>query len=379
VADLSPVAIAEEFLRGLRLATLAIMTVVLCLWFTPIALTSAAAYRSVPLESAALAVLVVINAIVAVVVLRERPWGRLRWPLLGTALAATLVATSAVHTADLITAPHWSWKIFGWFAVLLLMDLRLRWFFAALAAQQAVNAVQVIAMGAATPALVEMGVTGLLVASWQSAVTLAVVELRRSAGVARQISAEEERLRTSERVAEQLHDDRQARYADLTTSTAPLLAGLASGELHPADPLVQRACLIEAARMRRLFAESDDVPDPLEHEIHACVDVAERQGTSVQLSIRGARPALPLDVRRALTEPVIAVLAGARSRARVTVVGVNDQVTLSVIADGARDAREPAQADGDRQGPGGTPGRVRTTRLVRDDQLWLEVTWEPAA
>ncbi len=67
--------------------------------------------------------------------------------------------------------------------------------------------------------------------------------------------------------------------------------------------------------MRRLFAESDDVTDPLEHEIHACVDVAERQGKSVQLSIRGARPALPLDVRRALTEPVIAVLAGARSRA----------------------------------------------------------------
>ena len=379
MADVSPVLIAEEFVRGLRIATLAIMSVVLCLWFTPITLTSAASYRSRPLELGALGVLVVVNAVMAVVVLRGRPWGRLRWPLLVTALVATVVATSAVQPGDLIAAPHWSWKIFGWFAVLLLMDLRSRWFFAVFGAQQALNAVQVIAMGADTPALVEMGVTGLLVASWQSTVTLATVELRRSAGVARQIAAEEERLRTSERVAEQLHDDRQTRYADLMTSTAPLLAGLAAGRLHPADPLVQRACLIEAARMRRLFAESDDVADPLEHEIHACVDVAERQGTTVQLSIRGARPSLPLDVRRALTEPVIAVLAGARSRARVTVVGVNDQVTLSVIADGARDARESAPTDGDRPGPDGSPGLLRTTRLVRDDQLWLEVTWEPAA
>jgi hypothetical protein len=379
MTDLSPVAIAEEFLRGLRIATLAITSVVLCLWFFPLALASASAYRSVPLEFGALAVLVVANVIAALVVLRDRSWGRLRWPLLVTVLAATVVATSAVQPADLIGAPHWSWKIFGWFAVLLLMDLPLRWFFVALGSQQVLNAVQVTAMGADTPALVEMGVTGLLVVSWQSAVTLAAVQLRRSAGVARQISAEEERLRTSERVAEQLHDDRQARYADLMTSTAPLLAGLASGELHPADPVVQRACLIEAARMRRLFAESDDVADPLEHEIHACVDVAERQGTSVQLSIRGARPSLPLDVRRAMTEPVIAVLAGARSRARVTVVGVNDQVTLSVIADGARDARESAPADVDHPGPDGSGGLVRTTRLVRDDQLWLEVTWEPAA
>ncbi len=379
MADLFPVDIAEEFLRGLRIASLGITSVVLCLWFFPLALASTSAYRSATLEFSALAVLVVVNAIAALVVLRDRSWGRLRWPLLVTALAASMVATAAVQPADLIGAPHWSWKIFGWFAVLLLMDLPLRWFFAALGTQHALNAVQVVAMGADTPALVEMGVTGLLVTSWQSAVTLAAVQLRSSAGVARQISAEEERLRTLERVAEQLHDDRQARYADLTKSTAPLLAGLGSGELHPADPTVQRACLIEAARMRRLFAESDDVADPLEHEIHACVDVAERQGTSVQLSIRGARPSLPLDVRRALTEPVIAVLAGARSRARVTVVGVNDQVTLSVIADGARDTREAAPADGDRPGPGGFEGLVRTTRLVRDDQLWLEVTWEPAS
>ncbi len=52
---------------------------------------------------------------------------------------------------------------------------------------------------------------------------------------------------------------------------------------------------------------------------------------------------------------------------------MNDQVTLSVIADGARDNAEPVAEKDEPAGP------IRTTRLVHDDQLWLEVTWEPAA
>ena len=39
-----------EFLRGLRIATLAIMSVVLCLWFFPITLTSTTSYRWPALE-----------------------------------------------------------------------------------------------------------------------------------------------------------------------------------------------------------------------------------------------------------------------------------------------------------------------------------------
>ena len=372
MSEPAPVVIADEFLRGLRIATLGVTSAVLCVWFLPIALTSADAYSSAELEYGSLAVLIAVLVTAAGMIVADRPWGRLRWPLVALALAATFTATLAVRPEQLILPPHWSWKVFGWFAVLLLMDLPLGWFFGALGLQQLISLVQVVAAGQGDRStLVEMGVTSLLVASWQGAVAVAAVALQQSGAVARQTAIEEARLRLSERVAEQLHTDRQARYDDLAETTAPLLEGLASGEHDPADPAVQRACSVEAARMRRLFAESDDVADPLEHEIYACIDVAERQGIAVQASLRGTLPAVPLPARRALTEPVIAVLARARLSARVTVVGRPDQVTLSVVAEVEDSALDPVT--------GRESGLVELSRLVSGDRLWLDVTWTPSA
>ncbi|GAB6898309.1 hypothetical protein [Kineosporia succinea] len=429
--------IADEFIRGLRIATLGVTTAVLCVWFLPIAVASPGAYARPTLEYVSLAVLVALLLLAVVTVARDRPWGRLRWPMVLVALVATVLATAAVRPEQMVLPPHWSWKVFGWFAVLLLMDLPLGWFFGALAFQQALSLVQVLAAGQGDrPTLVEMGVTSLLVASWQGAVAVAAVALQRSGAVARETAAEEERLRLSERVAEQVHGDRQARYAELTVTTTPLLQGIADGLLDPADPGVQRACSVEAARMRRLFAESDEVSDPLSHEISACIDVAERQGTAVQASVRGTLPPVPLAARRALTEPVIAVLAGARSSARLTVVGRDDQVTLSVVVDGALDLDPalfpatpgpletphtpshpntpgpletphtpshpdtpgPLRGSGPLGDPGvlgppavphlpgspggpddpGTPGPVQISRLISGDRLWLDVTWRQA-
>lgn len=365
-----PEMIAAEFLRGLRIAAMGVVVVVLCCIHLPVALQFTDAYRWPAGDLGALAAMLAVMLVAMVYVARDRPWNRTRWVLLAVALAASVGGTLAVEPEFLIRTPHWSWEMFGWFAVLLLLDLRLRWFFTALAGQYLVTLALVVGQGAAqTPVIVEFGVTGLLAGAWQSTVALFSVALQHSARVALRTAVAEEQLRTSERVAEQLHRDRQARYADLAVTTAPLLAGIASQQLNPADPGVQRACAVEASRMRRLFAESDDVSDPLEHEIHACVDVAERQGTAVQMSTRGSLPPLPLTERRALTEPVIATLAGPRSTARVTVTGRGETVTLSVVTDGAEQDAAPTLRDG----PG---GRVRVSRLVSGDRLWVEVTWE---
>ncbi|MBT0769558.1 hypothetical protein KIH74_11540 [Kineosporia sp. J2-2] len=377
MSDPARAVIADEFLRGLRIATLGVTTAVLCLWFMPTALITPDAYSSPQVEYAALAVLVVVLLTAAAMVVVDRPWGRWRWPMVAVALVSTVVATAAVEPEQLIVAPHWSWKIFGWFAVLLLMDLPLGWFFGALGLQQLISLGQVLVAGQGDRStLVEMGVTSLLVASWQGAVAVAAVALQQSGAVARQTAAEEERLRLSERVAEQLHSDRQTRYTDLAATTAPLLEGIADGRHDPADPQVRRACSVEAARMRRLFAESDDVADPLEHEIYACIDVAERQGTAVQASMRGSLPAVPLPARRALTEPVIAVLASTRTSARVTVVGRADQVTLSVVTD-LQEQMVDDVSDGRREVPGPRSGVVEVSRLVSGDRLWLDVVWTP--
>src|SRR5690348_6418390 len=100
----------------------------------PVLLASAARYRPLWGEVLAFAVLSGITALAAVPVLRRRPWGGWRWPLLGAAFAAHTAATAAVAPAGLFGPPHWSWEIFGWWAVLLLDDRPVRYLVAALAA-----------------------------------------------------------------------------------------------------------------------------------------------------------------------------------------------------------------------------------------------------
>jgi hypothetical protein len=129
---------------------------------------------------------------------------------------------------------------------------------------------------------------------------------------------------------------------------------------------VQRRCAIEAARMRRLFAETDDVPNPLVHELRHCVDVADRRGVVVELEIRGHWPVPPVGIRRDLTEAALAVLATAESWARVTVVGNADLVSVGVVGDcGVVSVPRPTM-----------PG-VRIDTFSREEMLWIEVRWQP--
>jgi hypothetical protein len=100
------------------------------------------------------------------------------------------------------------------------------------------------------------------------------------------------------------------------------------------------------------------------HELQACVDTAERRGVTVYLGACGSRPAPPLAVRRALTEPVLTVLATASAQARVTVIGSPDAVTVSVVADGD----PPAEVPGD--------DTVTVTRLAENGRHWVEATWQ---
>jgi hypothetical protein len=201
-------------------------------------------------------------------------------------------------------------------------------------------------------------------AAFQLTVGVFAVLLRGIAATAAATARERERIRTAEAVAEQLHADRRDRYASLAESVTPLLGGLASGALDPADEAVRRACAVEAARMRRLFAEDPTAPDPLVHELRACIELAERNGVAVRFAERGERPPMPTRVRRLLTEPAVAVLATAKSTARLTVVGLDGTVTVSVVADAPPDTVPEVGGDG-----------VTTSTVVAEDRIWVEATW----
>ncbi|RSM84895.1 hypothetical protein DMH04_18685 [Kibdelosporangium aridum] len=156
--------------------------------------------------------------------------------------------------------------------------------------------------------------------------------------------------------------DAPAGEIQLVCEVCALLAGLVSGSLNPGDPSTRRQCSLGAAKIRRLLAE--DTPDPLLHELRGCIELAERNGVSVQFAERGQRPTVPPDARRVLTEPAVAMLATAASMARVTVVGSGESVTVSVVSDSPPDAVPVVSCVG-----------ISASTVRSGTRIWVEVTW----
>lgn len=357
-----------RFLRALRVATLAITLAVLLLLILPWFPAHAAGYPSYEAQLGAFAVLVAVTVIAGAFLVRSWPLARWRWPLVGLVLLVAVVAMVGTPPARLGGDLGWTIRCVGWVVLLLLLDDSVMAVGVVLAAHLLLVLGYLVASGQGRPAvLAELAMANVLPLVFQLAVATAAHMLRRTSVTAALVADEEEEVRTAEAVAEQLHRDRSDRYAQARISAVPLLDGLASGQLDPDDEQVRTRCAIEAARMRRLFAENDDVHDPLVHELHSCLDWAERRGLAVHLVVRGRCPPLEKEVRRALTEPVIAVLATARSRsrARVTVEASERSVAVNVLAD----AESPAVPVPDAAG-------VAVSPMEHNGRVWVESRWD---
>jgi len=278
------------------------------------------------------------------------------------ALGAGVLSTAPLSSAQFLSSAHWSFLVVGWFGVLLLHH-RLRPLAVFLVANVAIVLGLLVLAGlpgrqaAAGMATVVLGVSG-----QQLAYAVLMTLLRDCARRAEHSAQERARIDTELAIADEVHADRQRRYADLTTTVVPLLTVLAEDELDPRDEGVRRQCALEAARMRRLFAESDSVEDRVVHELQAGIDVAERRGVVVSLAVRGTPVPLPVELRRALTDPGLAAVAAGRQATRVTVVHTTGEVRLSVVTD---EAAAPIPRS---EHPG-----VRTDTLARDGKLWVTV------
>jgi hypothetical protein len=193
---------------------------------------------------------------------------------------------------------------------------------------------------------------------------LAAKALRGIAAGAEEAVRHEGAIRTEEAVAQRLHEQRQRRLAELHESAVPLLRGLSAQVLDVDDPEVRRACAIEAHRLRRLFAESDDVDDPLRHILNHAVDVVERSGIEVEGPNHGSWPTPPPEVRQALTDGPLAVLATAATYARVTVLYLSDELSVSVMADSGPVPIERSPHPS-----------VDVTTTLEGRMLWVEARW----
>lgn len=291
-----------------------------------------ALYRSFPVQFALW--LVIALAITAAAVRLIRGLSRSAWAyaLAAVALAVT-IAGAAGCPPDQLLKTDWAWGTAGWVGVLVLLRRPL----GELVGFLLLDALATFAV-LAHDGLHRADVAGFITilaetTAIQLVVAVAARQMDATAREAAEVTQNEAATREHAVIAERLRAARQARWLALQETAGPLLRELAAGSANPADPEMRRACAVEAARLRRLMAESDDAPGPLVHELHACADVAERRGVAVDIETVGALPAVPADVRRVISDTAIAILTTAVSQVRVTLTALPEGIAVSLVAD----------------------------------------------
>jgi hypothetical protein len=307
-----------------------------------------------------------LGVVAAVVVLRGGGRGR-RLPLvICPILLAGSVLGSLVSPDGVIGHFNWPFTMVGWFAVLALWRRQLSELIAFYAANVMAGGVVLATLGEASRVNVGRfialccGISALQITVF-CGTRMVTAMARRGAAAADELA----RTRSANIAAEAVQAARRSRYETITGTVAHLLEGLAVGQLDLTDLSARQEVAVAVTRLRRYLVESDEVPDQLWHELQVCADAAERQGIAVDLVAPAGRvPALPVDVRRALTEPIIAALAATASKARITVVASPGEVVVAILADARLDAPPP-----------GLHAAVESSHDAEGEMLWLQARW----
>ena len=318
-------------------------------------------------QFAAFAALTAVLGTEAVLVVRRRSWGTGHRLAIAVVLAASALSYLTLPDGKTSTTVDWLFGAANWAGAVVLLDRPFRTFLAFLMTHELLALVNLLAFHEVNrPALVRFMTGSVTVLGLPLLIAVVAAVLGGIATEAARAARELEQARTAEAATSAAHRRRTQRFAELNDTTVPLLTGLADGSLAPSDPVVQRRCAIEAARMRRLFAETDTVANPLLHELRHCAEIADRKGVEVELDARGQWPTPPVAVRRDLTDAALTALATAGSWARVTVVGSTDSVSVSVVADSAEHVvPSPATPD------------VRIEIFGNGGTVWMEAQWQP--
>jgi len=322
-----------------------------------------AAYSSFAFQGAMWLVMALAIAAGTVLVLRGTPGWCPAWAVALTALAASTAAAAASPAGQML-AVNWAWGSAGWIGVLVLLRRR----FAELAAFLAALALATLGVQVGD-GLHRADLAGFLaVLAWstgaQAAVAAGVKALDGAAGQAAAAARSEHAALERAATAETIRAARHARWLALQESAVPLVAELAAGTADPGDERVRVRCAVQAARLRRLLAEGDEVPGSLVHELHASADVAERRGVAVDIETAGALPQVPGPARRVITDAAIAILTDARTQARITLATVAAGIAVSFVADTGAAVRMPAAGEG-----------VVIDQQQDDGMLWAEARW----
>ncbi|RSD09201.1 hypothetical protein [Amycolatopsis eburnea] len=360
--------IRAQLLRGLRIATMLAAVASVGLLSMNNLQKNLGKYDVPATQLTAFAVLAAVLALNVVLVVRRRSWGRLAGPAVAVVFAATALSYLTLPAGRTSTGVDWAFGAANWAGLVVLFDRPLRTVGAFLAGHELLALANVVVVNdVSRNSLARFATGSVTVIGFPLCLGVLAAALGRIGAQAAAAARELERVRTADAVAVAAHRRRAQRYAELSATSVPLLEGLADGSLVPSDPDVRRRSAVEAARMRRLFAETDLVDNPLLHELRHCADIADRKGVEVELDARGTWPVPPVVVRRDLTDAALTALATAVSWARVTVVGSADLVSVSVVAD-CVESSLPRPATGD----------VRVETFGGDGMVWTEAQWQPS-
>jgi len=321
------------------------------------------AYGSFAFQGALWLIMALAISAGSVLVLRGTITWRSAWAVAIIALAASTASAAASPAAHML-ADNWAWGSAGWTGVLVLVRRR----FGELAVFLAAEALATLGVQA-WDGLSRTGLAGFLaVLAWstggQVAVAAGVRALDIAAGQAAAAARSEEAARERAATAAVIQEARHDRWLALQESAVPLVAELAAGTADPGDPRLRNRCAVQAARLRRLLAEGDDVASSLVHELHASADVAERRGIAVDIETAGLLPPVPALTRRVITDAAIAILTAAHSQARITLAVVTGGVAVSFVADTGAVVLLPAGGQG-----------VAIEQQQDAGMLWAEARW----
>lgn len=364
----APAAVAHASDRGARIVAVAIALA----WHVAIGLPAVLAARTEFTAPTVVlggwALVAVAGAVAGVQLLRGSPLPP--GLLAGLLLAVDVAVFAAVGEEQLFTAANWVWGTLGWFFVLAVWGRRVVGLVALLSTHAIIALLAVLGHGpdptdVARYVMYVYGTFSLPVAVFVGSATIVSLARERAA-----VSAAAHAMAAERDAAERGLRERRDRLALVSSAAGRVLGELAAGQADPDDPEVQRRCVLAAARLRRLIAESDDVPDPLLHELRAAADLAERNGLPIDLVTIGTPPPLPVEIRRRLADPLTGVLADARGWARLTVVSGPDEVVVSLVTP-------------DREGPDATgppPGEHDDGQVEhlyeRDGSIrWAQTQW----
>lgn len=356
-------------LRGLRIGTLLVAIAIVCVLSLKNMIGGLDRHEFPLVQIGAFATLAAVLSADVVLVVRNRSWwGLARRVAIAVVFAASAASYLTLPDGQTSTTVDWVFGAANWVGVVVLFDRPFRTVLAFLAAHELLALANLLLLHDVTrDALARFATGSVSVLGFPLCMAVVAAVLGGIATQAAAATRELERVRTADAVASAAHRRRAQRFAELSETTVPLLEGLADGTLAPSDPAVQRRSAVEAARMRRLFAETDTVENPLVHELRHCVDIADRKGVEVELDARGQWPVPPVAVRRDLTDAALTALATANSWARVTVVGSAAEVSVNVVADCA----EPGE-------PVLTTTDVRVETFSGDGTVWTEAQWQPS-